>query len=181
MHLIRTCAYIIICGRWNIIRDVTTVWVRHSEPRCHLCIHISHYPRPNANPNSCRNSRPVPLLHWYVCVCCVCVVFVVIGTCIALQLGYTPRFMVFECLATMFLFYAAHWQAYCSGLLKFGLWVSAVYSAVLYDSYEYNLAFVTLWITTVGFLTSQRIAWLWFLVLWQVDTAAVYPHAGPAM
>lgn len=50
----------------------------------------------------------------------VCAVFVVIGTCIALELGFSPQFMVFECLATMFLFYAAHWQAYCSGLLKFG-------------------------------------------------------------
>jgi len=51
----------------------------------------------------------------------VCAVFVVIGTCIALQLGYSPRLMVFQSLATMFLFYSAHWQAYCSGLLKFGL------------------------------------------------------------
>jgi len=51
----------------------------------------------------------------------ICAVFVIIGTCIALQLGFYPRLMVFECLATMFLFYAAHWQAYCSGLLKFGL------------------------------------------------------------
>ena len=56
-----------------------------------------------------------------VCVHCLCAVFVVMGTCIALQLGYSPRLMVFACLATMFLFYAAHWQAYCSGLLKFGL------------------------------------------------------------
>jgi len=65
---------------------------------------------------------------------CVFAVFVVIGTCIVLQLGYSPRLMVFECLATMFLFYAAHWQAYCSGLLKFGLWVSVSFSLLTFTN-----------------------------------------------
>lgn len=49
------------------------------------------------------------------------IVFVIVSTSVALQLGVTPRLMFFECFATMFLFYAAHWQTYCSGTLKFGI------------------------------------------------------------
>jgi hypothetical protein len=48
-------------------------------------------------------------------------VFVVIGTSIALQTGNEPGWLFFECFATMFLFFLAHWQTYCSGTLKFGL------------------------------------------------------------
>ena len=52
-------------------------------------------------------------------------VFVILGTCVALRLGTQPALMLFECCSTMFLFYAAHWQAYCSGRLKFGMSVSS--------------------------------------------------------
>lgn len=53
---------------------------------------------------------------------CVSIVFVVIGWCIALQLGRTPQLMMVECFATVFLFYSAHWRTYCTGALKFG-WI----------------------------------------------------------
>jgi phosphatidylglycerophosphate synthase len=49
------------------------------------------------------------------------IVFVIVSTCIAMQIGINPHLMFFECFATMFLFYTAHWQAYCSGLLKFNI------------------------------------------------------------
>uniref|UniRef100_A0A8C9T0X2 Choline/ethanolaminephosphotransferase 1 n=1 Tax=Scleropages formosus TaxID=113540 RepID=A0A8C9T0X2_SCLFO len=48
-------------------------------------------------------------------------VFVVLGTCIALQLGTHPDWMFFCCFAGIFLFYCAHWQTYVSGVLRFGL------------------------------------------------------------
>ncbi|XP_048879868.1 choline/ethanolaminephosphotransferase 1-like isoform X2 [Brienomyrus brachyistius] len=48
-------------------------------------------------------------------------VFVVLGTCLALQLGTHPDWMFFCCFAGMFLFYCAHWQTYVSGVLRFGL------------------------------------------------------------
>ncbi|KAJ7425727.1 Choline/ethanolaminephosphotransferase 1 [Willisornis vidua] len=48
-------------------------------------------------------------------------VFVVLGTCIAVQLGTNPDWMFFCCFAGTFMFYCAHWQTYVSGTLRFGL------------------------------------------------------------
>ncbi|XP_063811018.1 choline/ethanolaminephosphotransferase 1 [Pseudophryne corroboree] len=48
-------------------------------------------------------------------------VFVVLGTCIAVQLGTHPDWMFFCCFAAMFMFYCAHWQTYVSGILRFGI------------------------------------------------------------
>lgn len=48
-------------------------------------------------------------------------VFVVLGTCIAVQLGTHPGWMFFCCFAGMFMFYCAHWQTYVSGTLRFGM------------------------------------------------------------
>ncbi|XP_061076085.1 choline/ethanolaminephosphotransferase 1b isoform X1 [Conger conger] len=48
-------------------------------------------------------------------------VFVVLGTCIAIQLGTNPDWMFFCCFAGMFMFYCAHWQTYVSGTLRFGI------------------------------------------------------------
>ncbi|KAL2103678.1 hypothetical protein ACEWY4_000546 [Coilia grayii] len=48
-------------------------------------------------------------------------VFVVLGTCIAVQLGTHPGWMFFCCFAGMFMFYCAHWQTYVSGTLRFGI------------------------------------------------------------
>ncbi|MBN3284968.1 CEPT1 ethanolaminephosphotransferase, partial [Polyodon spathula] len=47
--------------------------------------------------------------------------FVVLGTCIAVQLGTHPDWMFFCCFAGMFMFYCAHWQTYVSGTLRFGI------------------------------------------------------------
>ncbi|KAJ6661031.1 hypothetical protein lerEdw1_016832 [Lerista edwardsae] len=48
-------------------------------------------------------------------------VFVVLGTCIAVQLGSNPDWMFFCCFAGTFMFYCAHWQTYVSGTLRFGI------------------------------------------------------------
>lgn len=56
---------------------------------------------------------------------CLCtffsVVFVVLGTTIAVQMGTNPDWMFFCCFAGMFMFYCAHWQTYVSGTLRFGM------------------------------------------------------------
>uniref|UniRef100_A0A8C2P8V3 Choline/ethanolaminephosphotransferase 1 n=1 Tax=Capra hircus TaxID=9925 RepID=A0A8C2P8V3_CAPHI len=48
-------------------------------------------------------------------------IFVVLGTCIAVQLGTNPDWMFFCCFAGTFMFYCAHWQTYVSGTLRFGI------------------------------------------------------------
>lgn len=48
------------------------------------------------------------------------IVFAVLEICIALQLGTSPKTMLFISFTTVVLFYSAHWQAYCSGKLRFG-------------------------------------------------------------
>lgn len=47
------------------------------------------------------------------------IVFVVIGVCMMVELGSTPWLLFVECFATMFVYYSAHWQAYCSGIIHF--------------------------------------------------------------
>ncbi|XP_046748671.1 cholinephosphotransferase 1 isoform X4 [Diprion similis] len=47
-------------------------------------------------------------------------VFVALSACIAVQLGYYPTWMFFQCFCAMTLFYCAHWQTYVSGTLRFG-------------------------------------------------------------
>ncbi|XP_021913070.1 cholinephosphotransferase 1 isoform X5 [Zootermopsis nevadensis] len=47
-------------------------------------------------------------------------VFVALSACIAVQLGYYPSWMFFQCFCAMTLFYCAHWQTYVSGTLRFG-------------------------------------------------------------
>jgi phosphatidylglycerophosphate synthase len=51
----------------------------------------------------------------------VSIVFIVVCLSITLQLGTNPELLFFECFASMFVFYAAHWKTYCTGTLKFGL------------------------------------------------------------
>ncbi|XP_062854775.1 choline/ethanolaminephosphotransferase 1a isoform X2 [Trichomycterus rosablanca] len=48
-------------------------------------------------------------------------VFVILGTCVAAQMGSSPDWMFFSCFAGMFMFYCAHWQTYVSGTLRFGI------------------------------------------------------------
>ncbi|KAJ8919490.1 hypothetical protein NQ315_002111 [Exocentrus adspersus] len=47
-------------------------------------------------------------------------VFVALSACIAVQLGYYPGWMFFQCFCAVTLFYCAHWQTYVSGTLRFG-------------------------------------------------------------
>ncbi|XP_066992925.2 choline/ethanolaminephosphotransferase 1 isoform X4 [Anabrus simplex] len=47
-------------------------------------------------------------------------VFVALSACIAVQLGFYPSWMFFQCFCAMTLFYCAHWQTYVSGTLRFG-------------------------------------------------------------
>ncbi|XP_030641094.1 choline/ethanolaminephosphotransferase 1-like [Chanos chanos] len=48
-------------------------------------------------------------------------VFVVLGSCIAVQLGTNPDWMFFCCFSGIFMFYCAHWQTYVTGTLRFGI------------------------------------------------------------
>ena len=57
-------------------------------------------------------------------------VFLVVGLSIAIQLGMNPTWLFFECFITMFIFYAAHWQTYCTGTLKFGRYVLVQFSLI---------------------------------------------------
>lgn len=66
-----------------------------------------------------RSSSPLGELFDHGCDA-ISIAFIIVGACIALQLGGSPRLMLFKCFGTMFIFYAAHWQAYCSGQLRFG-------------------------------------------------------------
>lgn len=47
-------------------------------------------------------------------------VFVVVGCSISAKVGTFPEVFLYLCLSYMFFFYAAHWQTYCTGTLKFG-------------------------------------------------------------
>lgn len=48
------------------------------------------------------------------------IVFVVLGSCVTIQFGTNPILFFLECFSTMFLYYMAHWQTFCSGTLQFG-------------------------------------------------------------
>ncbi|XP_068672959.1 cholinephosphotransferase 1-like [Montipora foliosa] len=50
----------------------------------------------------------------------VSIVFMVLSTNIAVQLGMEPPWMFFLSFMASFIFYCAHWQAYVSGTLRFG-------------------------------------------------------------
>ena len=50
-------------------------------------------------------------------------VFVMLGFCITLQLGYEPYLFYFMMMTSVFIFYTAHWVTYCTGTLRFGKWV----------------------------------------------------------
>ena len=50
----------------------------------------------------------------------VSIVFMVLSTNIAVQLGMEPAWMFFLSFMASFIFYCAHWQAYVSGTLRFG-------------------------------------------------------------
>ncbi|XP_051890864.1 choline/ethanolaminephosphotransferase 1-like isoform X2 [Pristis pectinata] len=66
-------------------------------------------------------------------------VFVVLGICIAVQLGTNPDWMFFCCFAGVFMFYCAHWQTYVSGTLRFGI----------FDITEAQLCIVVVQVATV--------------------------------
>lgn len=51
----------------------------------------------------------------------VTILFVVVGACMMAELGSTPWLLFSECFAAMFVYYAAHWQTYCSGMLHVGI------------------------------------------------------------
>ncbi|XP_043932587.1 choline/ethanolaminephosphotransferase 1 [Protopterus annectens] len=83
-------------------------------------------------------------------------VFVVLGICIAVQLGTNPDWMFFCCFAGMFMFYCAHWQTYVSGILRFGL-IDVTEVQILIIS-TYLLAMIggtDLWETRVPVLNIQ--------------------------
>ena len=51
-------------------------------------------------------------------------VFVSLGSAAALNLGNEPRLLMMHYLASLVVFYCAHWETFVSGTMKFGKWVS---------------------------------------------------------
>jgi len=47
-------------------------------------------------------------------------VFIATGVSVSLRLGTFPELLFVEWFAAVLIFYAAHWQTYCSGVLQFG-------------------------------------------------------------
>lgn len=75
----------------------------------------------------------------------VSIVFVVVGVCMMVELGSTPSLLFVECFATMFVYYAAHWQTYCSGIMRFSF----------FDVTEAQLLIILMHILTGMFGTSM--------------------------
>lgn len=71
----------------------------------------------------------------------VSMVFVGLGVCMALNLGMETSVLMFEIMASNFVFYCAHWQTYVSGFLRFGK----------LDVTEGQLAVILVYITTFIF------------------------------
>ncbi|XP_031569116.1 choline/ethanolaminephosphotransferase 1-like [Actinia tenebrosa] len=83
--------------------------------------------------------------------------------CISVELGHNPQWMFFICFFAVFLFYCAHWQAYVSGVIKFGridvteLQVSAMIIFLLTGIF--GSSFWAIKIPLIG--VSLKIALLW--------------------
>lgn len=63
----------------------------------------------------------------------VSVSFVSLSVVVSLQLGEMPGYLFLFCFVSFFMFYAAHWQTYVSGTLKFGV-VDVTEGQLIYSS-----------------------------------------------
>ncbi|XP_023246239.1 choline/ethanolaminephosphotransferase 1 isoform X1 [Copidosoma floridanum] len=79
-------------------------------------------------------------------------VFVALSACIAVQLGYHPTWMFFQCFCAMTLFYCAHWQTYVSGSLRFGkVDVTEAQFTIMFIHLVSAVFGPTIWTKEVGF------------------------------
>lgn len=77
--------------------------------------------------------------------------FVAIATCVSVQLGQYPVWMLYQALAASTLFYTAHWQTYVSGTLKFGKFDVTEAQFTIIIIHLISAIFGTqIWSTTVG-------------------------------
>ncbi|XP_058810790.1 choline/ethanolaminephosphotransferase 1 isoform X4 [Phymastichus coffea] len=124
-NLITTLGLII-----NIVTTLVLVWycpdVKTEPPRwaCFLCaVGLFVYQSLDAidGKQARRTGTSTPLGELFDHGCdSISTVFVALSACIAVQLGYYPTWMFFQCFCAMTLFYCAHWQTYVSGSLRFG-------------------------------------------------------------
>ncbi|KRY00931.1 Choline/ethanolaminephosphotransferase 1 [Trichinella pseudospiralis] len=67
-------------------------------------------------------SQSIDLLfsHYFITIKFLLSAFIVMQICMALQLGYYPIVVMLFWVSATLMFYCAHWQAYVSGMLRFG-------------------------------------------------------------
>ncbi|XP_032457634.1 choline/ethanolaminephosphotransferase 1 isoform X12 [Nasonia vitripennis] len=114
----------------NIVTTLVLVWyspdAKAEPPRwaCFLCaVGLFFYQSLDAidGKQARRTGTSTPLGELFDHGCdSISTVFVALSACIAVQLGYYPTWMFFQCFCAMTLFYCAHWQTYVSGSLRFG-------------------------------------------------------------
>ncbi|XP_011498347.1 PREDICTED: choline/ethanolaminephosphotransferase 1 isoform X4 [Ceratosolen solmsi marchali] len=114
----------------NIVTTLVLVWyspdAKAESPRwaCFLCaVGLFVYQSLDAidGKQARRTGTSTPLGELFDHGCdSISTVFVALSACIAVQLGYYPTWMFFQCFCAMTLFYCAHWQTYVSGSLRFG-------------------------------------------------------------
>ncbi|PIK48732.1 putative cholinephosphotransferase 1 [Apostichopus japonicus] len=67
------------------------------------------------------SASPLGELFDHGCDSCLSVSLVSLSVVVSLQLGDMPGYLFVFCFCSFFMFYAAHWQTYVSGTLKFGV------------------------------------------------------------
>lgn len=91
-------------------------------------------------------------------------VFVALSACIAVQLGYYPSWMFFQCFCAMTLFYCAHWQTYVSGTLRFGkIDVTEAQITIIFIHLTSAIFGPSVWMTKIPFLEYFEVRYLIFL------------------
>ncbi|XP_021913067.1 cholinephosphotransferase 1 isoform X2 [Zootermopsis nevadensis] len=88
-------------------------------------------------------------------------VFVALSACIAVQLGYYPSWMFFQCFCAMTLFYCAHWQTYVSGTLRFGkIDVTEAQITIIFIHLMSAIFGPSVWMTKIPFLEYIELRYL---------------------
>ncbi|CAD5120884.1 DgyrCDS9436 [Dimorphilus gyrociliatus] len=102
-------------------------------------------------------------------------VFVVLGCCIAVQLGKHPSFVFIEVFTTIFLFYAAHWQTYVTGTMKFGkLDVTEAQISIITIHILTAIFGIEIWDTPVPVIGELRFAPVYFSIFTAILASRLY-------
>ncbi|XP_069675288.1 cholinephosphotransferase 1 isoform X2 [Periplaneta americana] len=88
-------------------------------------------------------------------------VFVALSACIAVQLGFYPSWMFFQCFCAMTLFYCAHWQTYVSGTLRFGkIDVTEAQITIMFIHLTSAIFGPSIWMAKIPFLEYIEVRYL---------------------